>query len=74
MAQEQYYVENERYAKTAAELKSIDSHLNPKIEITSGSAHTYEMKLTASDSQNTIFILRQTGNRVERVDGEGDPW
>ncbi|MDO8735725.1 MAG: hypothetical protein Q7K29_01390 [Thermoleophilia bacterium] len=74
MAQETYYVENERYAATTAELKTTDVHLNPKIELVSGTARTYEMKITANDNNSTVFILRRTENRIERVDGEGNPW
>jgi hypothetical protein len=74
MAQEEYYVENERYASSAAELKSIDERLNSKVEVVSGSARGYEMKITANDSNQTVYIIRQTETRIERVDGEGDPW
>ncbi|MHB9112783.1 MAG: type IV pilin protein [Thermoleophilia bacterium] len=74
MAQEEYYVENERYAATTAELKSIDTRLNPKVEVISGSAKGYEMKITANDSSQTVLIIRQTGSRIERVDGEGNSW
>lgn len=74
MAQEEYYVENERYAATTVELKSIDERLNPKVEVISGSARGYEMKITASDSSETVYIIRQTESRIERVDGEGNPW
>lgn len=74
MAQEEYYVENERYAGTAAELKTIDEKLNPKLEVISGGARGYEMKITANDSSQTVYILRQTESRIERVDGEGNPW
>ncbi|MHB8792037.1 MAG: hypothetical protein ACYC6O_01675 [Thermoleophilia bacterium] len=74
MAQEEYFVENERYAATTAELKSIDDRLHPKVEVVSGSSRGYEIKITASDSSRTVYIIRQTENRIERVDGEGNPW
>lgn len=74
MSQEQYYVENERYAATTAELKSIDDRLHQKVEVMSGNTTGYEMKITANDSSQTVYIIRKTESRIERVDGEGNPW
>lgn len=74
MAQEAYFVDNNRYASTMAELKSIDAYLNKNVEVTGGNASSYEMRVTASDSTGTVYIIRQTENRIERVDGEGNPW
>jgi len=74
MAQDAYYAENNRYASTTAELKSMDARLNAKIEVMSGSTKGYEMKITANDSSQTVYIIRHTGSRIERVDGEGNPW
>lgn len=74
MAQDAYYAENNRYASTTTELKSMDARLNAKIEVMSGSAKGYEMKITANDSSQTVYIIRHTGSRIERVDGEGNSW
>lgn len=74
MAQEAFFAEKERYASTTAELKGMDAHLNPKIELISGTASTFEMKITANDTSHTVYIIRRTASRIERVDGEGNPW
>lgn len=74
MAQEAYYAENNEYASTTAELKTMDSRLSARVEVTGGSANGYEMKITASDNDQTVYIIRQTENRIERLDGEGNPW
>lgn len=74
MAQEAYFVDNNRYASTMAELRSMDAYLNQKVEVTGGNTSGYEMRITASDSTGTVYIIRQTENRIERVDGEGNPW
>lgn len=73
-AQNQYFAEHERYASSTNELKSIDARLNPNLEVNSGGANGYEMQITANDSRKTVLVLRQTGSRIERVDGEGNPW
>jgi len=73
MAQEAYYAENERYARTTSELKTMDTRLNPKVEVTSGGGG-YEMQITAGDSAQTVYIIRKTGSRIERVDEDGNSW
>ena len=74
MAQEQYFAENERYASTTSELSSIDQSSGSRVEVVRGDARGYEIQITANDSGKTVLIVRKTGTRIERVDGNGDPW
>ena len=74
IAQESYFVEYNSYASTMDELESVDPYLSQKVEVISGDASSYEMQVTASDSNQTVYIIRQTENRIERTDGEGNPW
>lgn len=74
IAQEQYFAENERYASTTSELASIGQSSSSRVKVVSGDAQGYEMQVTANDSVKTVLIIRKTGTRIERVDGNGDPW
>lgn len=73
-SQEVYYAENQRYASSASELKTVDDRLSPKVEVRSGGEEGFEISIVAADEQNTIYIIRKTSSRVEFVDGEGNSW
>ncbi|MFA5801896.1 MAG: hypothetical protein WC911_05395 [Thermoleophilia bacterium] len=74
MAQESYYAENERYASSASELQTMDPRLNSKIQVINGSGSGFEMSIEASDSAKTVYIIRRSNSKVERVDGNGNSW
>lgn len=72
--QEAYYQTTGSYAATIDELKVVSPKINPKLEVVSGDANGYEVRITASDSNNTVLILRKSGEVVDHVDGNGNPW
>lgn len=72
--QEMYYTENERYAASASQLKSVDDKLSGKVVVESGTATSYEMSVTANDSAGTKYIVRRTSAGVQRLDGDGNSW
>ena len=74
MTQEGYFAENGRYASTVADLRTVDQRLSAKVQIVNGSASGYEMSMEASDSQQTVFIIRKNGSKTEHVDENGNSW
>lgn len=72
--QEMYFTENERYAASASELKSVDDRLSGKVVVQSGTATGYEMSVTANDSAGTKYVIRRTSSGIERLDGDGNNW
>lgn len=74
MAQEVYFVDNEKYASSTSVLKNSDANVSSKVEVTRGDRNGYEMQVRANDSAQTVFILRKNGSSIERVDENGDSW
>ncbi len=72
--QESYYTVNRRYAATSGELRTVDPHLNTRVQVTNGSSDGYEMSIIADDSAHSVFIIRKAGGETEQVDGKGNPW
>ena len=69
-----YFTENQTYAPTAVALKTADPRLSPKVKVVRGDAASFEISITADDSQGTVYIIRTTGPRTDRVDGSGNNW
>jgi Tfp pilus assembly protein PilE len=74
MNQEAYFAENGKYASSFSTLKTIDDRLNMKIKVIKGDSNGYEMSIEAADSDNTVYIVRRTGSRVEHVDENDNSW
>ena len=74
MAQESYYSQHQNYAPTIDVLKAANPALNVKVEVVSGDATSFEMRVTANDSAHTVYIIRKNGSDIARVDGNDNPW
>lgn len=72
--QEAYFQTAGSYAASIDELKVVSPKINPRLEVVSGDSNGYEMRVTASDSAGTVLILRKSGEVVDHVDGNGNPW
>lgn len=73
-AQESYFSQNQTYASTLDELKQANPRLNDRIAVNRGDDDGYEITITASDSAGTVYIIRKSGSRIERRDGDGNSW
>ncbi|MHB8858661.1 MAG: hypothetical protein ACYC6Z_04145 [Thermoleophilia bacterium] len=73
-AQESYYSQNQKYAPSIDALRKGNATVSLKVEIISGDQTGYEMRVTANDSDSTVYIIRKSGPDIERVDGNGNPW
>ncbi len=74
VAQETYYSKNQKYAPTIDALRKGNATLNLKVDVVNGDKTGYEMRVTANDSNSTVYIIRKHGSDIERVDGNGNPW
>ncbi len=70
----EYFSTHQAYAPSAAALRELDPHINPKVNIVKGGADNFEINIEADDSQKTVYIIRKTGDLIERVDSNGHPW
>ena len=73
-AQESYYSQNQKYAPSIDALRKGNATVSLKVGIISGDQTGYEMRVTANDSDSTVYIIRKSGPDIERVDGNGNPW
>lgn len=73
-AQENYFNLHQTYAGSFEELKEMNPRLATRINVAYGDKDDFEISITASDSAKTVYIIRKSGGRVERRDGNGNPW
>ncbi len=74
MGEESYFTAHGAYPATAAQLKSADPRLSPRVSVISGNAGGYQISATASDSRGTVYTIRKSGGRVTYFDNNGNPW
>ncbi len=69
-----FFKRHQTYAPSAAALRAEYPHISTKVNVVRGSAAGFEISIQADDLRKTIYIISKTGDLIERVDGDGQPW
>ncbi len=72
--EEEYFGRHQAFAPSAAALRAEFPHLSPRLKVVKGSATGFEISIQADDPSKTAYIIRKTGDLIERVDSNGQPW